>query len=96
MNLRNFGTRLGKNYAWEVELFYTNFKGGFTPIKFEVDYESYCCDHKPSFEIELTLFSITLFHLHIYNVWHNDNPNSPFYKEWMREECKYHGEKYEE
>lgn len=86
MNLRNYFGKIGKNYAWEFECFYTRFKGGFTPFKFEVDYESYCSDHKPTFEIELVMFSILIFNFTIYNIWHVDNPKSPYYEENLRQE----------
>jgi len=88
MNLRNFGTKLRKNYAWELQFFYRHcdWESGFTPINLDVQFDWYCSDHKPSFEFRLVLFNFTIFDFNIYNIWHCDSPNSPMYEKHLKEE----------
>lgn len=88
MNWKCFGTKIGKNYAWEMEwfCFHRMLIEGFTPIKFGVEYDYYIGDHKPSFEVELVLFNFTIFHFTIYNIWHCNDLRSPMYLKYIKEE----------
>ena len=84
MSIRNFGTKLGKNYAWEVQLFYLvrSVCDGFTPFKLLMDFDWYVSDHKPSFEFGLVLLNFSIFELTIYNIYHCDDTHSPMYNRY--------------
>ena len=88
MNLRHFHNKIGRNYAWELELFYKfrDFKDGISFFDWSTTWDKYMGDHNPQFNIFLTLFNFKIFDFTVYNIWHIDNKNSPFYEEYLEEE----------
>jgi hypothetical protein len=81
MNWRVFNGKIGKNYAWDLEFLYKyrDFSDGIDFLVFDVSWDRYECDHKPSFEIAFKILNFIMIELTIYNIWHMDNPNSPHY-----------------
>jgi hypothetical protein len=81
MNLRFFHGIIDNNYGWELELFRKNreLKDGFTTIDLKINFDQYVADHNPRFEFSLTLFNFNIFDFSIYNVWHLEHEQSPFY-----------------
>ncbi len=81
MNFRFFHGMIGKNYGWEFNLFskIRDWCDGVSIIEFNINLDRYPSDHNPKFEIFLTLFNITIFEFTIYNIWHIDHQQSPYY-----------------
>lgn len=89
MNLRNLHSRIGCNYAWELNTFskVRNFKkDGITFFELIINWDKYMGDHNPQFTFSLVLFNFQIWEFIIYNVWHINNPNSPYYEENLVEE----------
>jgi hypothetical protein len=86
--LRVFGGTIGNDYAWELDLFYKlrDFKDGISFFELVVNWDKYMGDHNPQFTFSLMLFNFKIWEFIIYNVWHIDNPNSPYYEENLIEE----------
>ena len=87
MNLNFFGGKINENYAWELTLFYKyrEFKDGIDFVEFDTKYDRYMEDHNPKFELSLRILNCTIFDFGIYNVWHADNSNSPYFEQWKKE-----------
>jgi hypothetical protein len=85
MNIRNWHGKIGNNYGWEFEWFYMrrSLSDGITFFELMVNLDKYPCDHNPKFEFGLTILNLTIFDFHIYNIWHMDNPSSPYYSYYM-------------
>ena len=81
MNLRNLHSKIGDNYAWELETFYNyrSFADGIDFFIFDWSYDKYICDHNPKFNITLKILNFIIFDFTVYNIWHTDHPNSPYY-----------------
>ncbi len=81
MNLRFFHGLITDNYAWEFQLFYKyrDFSEGVDFFDFDMTFDKYICDHNPKFEFGLKILNFIIFNFTIYNIWHTDNPNSPYY-----------------
>jgi len=79
--LASFHSKIGKNYAWELCLFHKcrDFSDGIDFIELNMNFHKYMEDHNPKFSFSLFLFNFTIFEFNIYNIWHTDNPNSPYY-----------------
>lgn len=92
MNLRNFYGQITCDYAWELELFYKcrDFKDGIDFFNLDIHWDRYCGDHNPQFNFSLMLLNLTIFNFSIYNIWHIDNPNSPFYQKFLKDEGIFH------
>lgn len=60
-------TELVKNYFLEIQLFafIRSFKDGITFFNFNINLDRYIDDHKPSFQIELTILNF-YNQIHIY------------------------------
>jgi len=88
MNLRNLYGKITCNYAWELETFYKrrDFNDGIEFFDLDIHWDRYCGDHNPQFTFALTILNLTIFNFSIYNVYHIDNPKSPFYQQFLREE----------
>lgn len=88
MSLRFFHGKIGPDYGWELDLLrkYREWCDGFTLLSFVCEFDRYMCDHKPSFVTMLVLFNIKVFEFNIYNIWHVDHTNSPYYKQYLEEE----------
>ena len=88
MNLRNFYGKITCDYAWELETFYKrrDFEDGVEFFDLDIHWDRYCGDHNPQFIFSLTILNLTVFNFSIYNVYHIDNPKSPFYQQFFREE----------
>lgn len=73
--------KLTKNYAWGVEFFskVSEFKDQWTFLDFSCEWSKYACDHNPRFEILLILFNIKIFEFSIYNMWHLEHEQSPYF-----------------
>lgn len=88
MNLRMFrvfGGTIGNDYAWELDFFYKlrDFKDGVTFFEFVLNWDKYMCDHNPRFEFSLMILNFKIWEFSIYNVWHVDNENSPYYEQYL-------------
>jgi hypothetical protein len=83
MSLRNFWGNITENYAWELNLFYkiNDFKDSFHFCEFELKFDRFPADHNPQFNFSLEILNIVIFDFTIYNVYHEDDPHSPFYDE---------------
>jgi hypothetical protein len=81
MNLRFFHGKLGDNYGWELELFrqYRAWKDGFTAFEWKANVDRYPNDHNPRFEFSLVLLNCLIYDFEIYNIWHIEHEQSPFY-----------------
>lgn len=81
MNLRFFHGMIDDNFGWELELFRRNrdSKDGFTTVDFKINFDKYEADHNPRFELSLVLLNFLIFDFSIYNVWHLEHEQSPFY-----------------
>ena len=79
--LASFHSKIGKNYSWELSLFYKyrDFSDGVDLFEFKMAFDKYIGDHNPQFDFCLRLFNFTIFEFNIHNIWHTDNPNSPYY-----------------
>lgn len=88
MNLKFFYGKIGVDYAWEVDLFrkYRDFKEGLTIFSFTIEYNKYMADHNPQFQIMLIICNYKMFEFTVYNVWHIENPQSPYYQQHLEEE----------
>jgi len=81
MSILSFHHKIGKNYDWELDLFYKyrSFKDGIDFFELKTNWDRYICDHNPKFEFGLRILNYTIFDFSIYNVWHTDHPNSPYF-----------------
>ncbi len=88
MNLRFLHGKIGKNYAWELNTFYKyrDFSDGIDFFIFSIELNKYPCDHNPQLDVCLKILNLMVFEFTIYNVWHIDNPNSPYYEEHLKQE----------
>lgn len=70
-----FDLKLNKRYAMEICFFniYRSIEDGITFFNFKCDLDLYEADHKPSFEIDLTILNISMINLNIYNMYHVDH-----------------------
>ena len=68
-----FYTNLSKTKDLEVVLFNTprSIKDGVTLFKGVINLDLFKADHKPSFEVLLTLFNVDILHFHIYDRRHH-------------------------
>ena len=100
MNLRFFSGMINDNYGWEFDLFRKNrdLKDGFTAVELKINLDRYPSDHNPRFEFSLTLCNFNIFDFSIYNVWHLEHEQSPFYglseAEVETLDASYHSRKY--
>lgn len=82
MKLRKFfGSKIGENYAWDLGIFYKyrDFKDGIDFFIIEITFDKYLCDHNPKFEFAIKILNFMIIDFDIYNIWHIDNPKSPYY-----------------
>ena len=81
MNFLSFYDKIGENYAWELEFFhkYRSFKDGIDFFELKATWDRYIGDHNPKFEFGLKIFNCIIFQFSIYNIWHTDHPNSPYF-----------------
>ena len=88
MNLRFLHSKIGKNYAWELNTFYKyrDFSDGIDFFIVEITFDKYPNDHNPKFEIAIKILNLMIVDFDIYNIWHIDNPKSPYYEEHLRQE----------
>jgi len=99
--MMNFSGKYGKNYGWELELFYKyrDLSDGLDVFRFDITLDRYPGDHNPQFNFGLKLFNFIIFEYDIYNVWHMDHPHSPFYKIYKNDDvtdcCNDDGPNYE-
>ena len=68
------GFKINKNYGFEWNFFYKarDYKDGYSFCNFNVNWDRYKSDHKPSFEIYLCLFNYTIVELRIYYLHHRE------------------------
>ena len=68
---------IGKDWFWEIQLFsfIRSFKDGITFFEFKLNWDRYEDEHKPAFQIELTVFNC-YNHFWIYNNKQLDNLNN--------------------
>ena len=89
MKIRKFfGSKIGKNYAWELNTFYKyrDFSDGIDFFIVEITFDKYPNDHNPKFEIAIKILNLMIVDFDIYNIWHIDNPKSPYYEEHLKQE----------
>jgi hypothetical protein len=89
MKIRKFfGSKIGENYAWDLGIFYKyrDFSDGIDFFIIDITFDKYLGDHKPSFEFSIKIFNLMVIDFTIYNIWHVDNPNSPYYEEHLKQE----------
>ena len=81
MNLRLLHGKINAGYAWELQSFwkYRGLSDGIDFVEFTIKYDKYICDHNPRFECSLKMFNWIIFGFSVYNVYHTDNPKSPYY-----------------
>ncbi len=81
MSWRFFNGKLDDNYVWEFEMFYNyrSFKDGVDFFDFDITYDKYIGDHNPKFEITMKALNNIIFSFQIYNIWHTNHLNSPYY-----------------
>jgi hypothetical protein len=68
----SFNKSLSKKFALEMNMFYKirSITDGFDFIDFNIVYDKYDGDHKPSFLINLILLNFVIFEFQIYNKHH--------------------------
>jgi hypothetical protein len=88
MNIRNLHSKIGCNYAWELNTFYKlrDFKDGITFFELILEWNKFMGDHNPQFTFYFMLLNFRIWEFTIYNVWHIDNVNSPYYQQYLKEE----------
>ena len=91
MNLRTlriWGGKVGDDYAWELDFLYKyrDFSDGIDFFVFKCGLDKYHCEHNPKFDFSLRILNVTIFEFSIYNIWHMDNENSPYYHIHLEEE----------
>jgi len=62
-------------YGWELCLFMNirRCSDGVSFMNFNVDWDRYDADHKPSFRVYFGLFNFTVLEFQIYNIYHKDD-----------------------
>ena len=67
-----FGTKINKDYAWEIGFLYfiRNFSDGLTGFSFLINFDKYKGDHNPKFNVALIIFNFLVFDFSIYNTNH--------------------------
>lgn len=72
------GTKISKNYAWELAFFYVirKFKDGINFVNFESQIDLYKSDHNPHISARLIVLNVLVFEFGIYNVNHVDKPDT--------------------
>ena len=76
-----FHSMIDEDYAWELQFFqkYRDLKDGLDIFNVEMNWDKYMADHNPKFIFSLKLINIIIFEFIIYNIWHTDNPRSPYF-----------------
>lgn len=82
MNWFFYHGKVDDNYGWELDLFHRirDSSDGFTAIEFKANFDKYPCDHNPRFELSLIVCNFIIFDFEIYNLWHLEHEQSPFYQ----------------
>ena len=84
MNLRFFHSKIGKNYSWEFDILrmYRKFKDGISFFELNINWDKFVGDHNPQFTLIFILLNLKIFEFTIYNVWHTEDEQSPFYNKY--------------
>ncbi len=66
------GTKIGKNYAWELSSFhwYREFDDGIDFLTFEMQIDWFKGDHNPRFHIMFVIMNFNIFDFEIHNINH--------------------------
>jgi len=69
-----FGFNISKNYAIDIGLlyFYRNLSDGISFGDFQLNWDRYEGDHKPSFELMIAICNFVIIDFEIYNIHHMD------------------------
>ncbi len=81
-----YGKKLTQKFAIDIACFYNHrsFEDGISFVEFDISWDKYLSDHKPSFQIRFALFNFTILDFTIYNVNHVEQYTQEEY-EAMRE-----------
>ena len=69
-----FGGKINKNYGWDFSALhkYRDFSDGISFFEFDVTWDRFLSDHKPSFQFIISILNFKLIELEIYYVFHRD------------------------
>ena len=83
----NLHGKITKNYSWEIDLFqkWNMFSEEIDIVDFNIIWKRWYCDHNPQLNFYIRLFNFTVFDFTIYNIWHVDRSESPFYERYKKE-----------
>ena len=77
-NIINFvlmnGIKLNSNYGLDWNFFYKvrEFSDGIDWIRFNINYDKFLSDHKPSFELYFGILNITIVEINVYYLHHRE------------------------
>jgi hypothetical protein len=72
------GSKIGKNFAWELDMLcrLRDFSDGIDWFHFTIESDWYEGDHKPSFNMMLVIMNFKIFEFGIYNIHHLENEST--------------------
>jgi len=70
----SFFHKINKDFGWDLTLFFwlRELDDGLTFFEFILDWNRFKTDHTPSFELNLTIFNLTIIDFVIYYLHHRD------------------------